>query len=124
MEKGRLSLLCMMRFCVWLQSEKQSKLVGVGAHATPTEYDEKLLYPEDANLTLNLKQTARRSSFLTFGRYVCAYKIPATRLKSAESESGSKGLALGLFLSPISFQIERNRHQKHNLTILFRAAKE
>ena len=32
--------------------------------------------------TLNLKQTARRSSYLTFGRFVFAHNIPTTRLKA------------------------------------------
>ena len=45
-------------------------------------YGEKRLYPEAANATLNLKQTARRSSYLTFGCYVCANDIPTTRIEA------------------------------------------
>ena len=73
--------------------------------------------------TLNLKQTARRSSYLTFGRYACGNNIPTTRLRSAELEArGTKGCPLGTLLSPISCRVARNGHPKHNL-IFFRVAK-
>ena len=75
-------------------------------------YGEKRLYSEAVNATLNLKQTARRSSYLTFGRYACANNIPTTRLESAELGAGSKGLALGSFSSPILCGITKNRHKK------------
>ena len=62
-------------------------------------YGEKRLYSEAVNATLNLKQTARRSSYLTFGRYACANNIPTTRLRSAELEVGvPRGNPLARFL--------------------------
>ena len=74
--------------------------------------------------TLNLKQTARRSSYLTFGRYACGNNIPTTRLRSAELEArGTKGCPLGTLLSPISCRVARNGHLKHILTI-FPCSKE
>ena len=60
---------------------------------------------------------------MTLTRIDFANKIPTTRLRSAELEAGSKGLALGFFSSSILCEITKNRHLKHNLTFLNRHTK-
>ena len=52
---------------------------------------QKLFIPEHINVTLKLKQTARRSSYLTFGRYVFANDIPTTRIKARSWRLGYQG---------------------------------